>query len=145
MLLNLEVTQPEWFLSVPIFQPVDPTFSMLDYFVWQGDIQNYYLREQDCLDFEFTTKKFVADFVENPDIEFISKYRDFFVYWDNDRQTILTCYEEEGWESAPINLCNLDYVARSLGDNILAFAQQFIDSLILAKMFSQGQLKLQLA
>ena len=138
------MTQPEWFPSVPIFQPADATFCLLDYFVPQEEIQNYYLREQDCLDFEFSTKKFVSDFVENPDIEFISKYREFFVYWDNDCQTILICCGEEAWESEVINLCNLDYVARSLGDNILAFSQQFIDSLLLAKMFSLGQLELEL-
>ncbi|MEG4149435.1 hypothetical protein QUA24_26465 [Microcoleus sp. Pol12B5] len=126
----------DWFHSVPMFTPTDATFCLLSYFLGS---------ENDCLDFEFTTKKFVADFVDNLTLEFVAKYQEFFIYYDDDTQTILICKGEEAYESESINLLNLDCTAQSLGDNVLKLAQQFLDALIFEQSYSPGQLQLEFA
>lgn len=128
------MTHPEWFLSVPIFEPSDPLFCLVTYF---------------CTEVEenggFTTKKYVADWYENNDLEFLQWYRDYQILYDWDEQRVMVNDYDQAWETESINLhlINVGSARWETEDVVVEIAKKFIDALESAKP-GQGQLELQL-
>ena len=154
--------QPEWFLSVPLFQPVDPAFCLFGYFEIEGD----------C---DFKTKKFypIATFsgCGADDLEFIQWYQDWQISYDWDTEKIIISRYDEaikevvrlGWgeekqdltqptsqayetNSIGLYLKYLDRGRRETEDivvDVAEIAKKFIDASESARP-SKGQLELQL-
>ena len=152
--------QPEWFLSVPLFQPVDLSFCLSDYF------------EPEFVENGFETKKFYADWIESDDLEFIQWYQGWQILYDWDSEKIMiSSYGETvkevirlGWGEEKQDLTQLTFQAyetNSIGlylthsglarwetekvvaEVIAEIAKKFINALESAKP-SKGQLELQL-
>ena len=126
---------PEWFVSVPIFQPVDPVFCLATYFCTED--------EED--DGGFTTKKYVADWYEDNDLEFIQWYKDYQILYDWEEQRVMVSGYDQAWETASINLylINVGSARWETEKVVVDIAKKFIDALESAKP-SKGQLELQL-
>ena len=148
--------QPEWFLSVPLFQPVDPVFCLFSYFEIEGD----------C---DFNAEKFYpTDWIENDDLELIQWYQDWQIFYNWDTEKIMISRYAEatkeviklGWGEEKQDLTqptSQAYETNSIGlyltysglarweteEVVVEFAKKFIDALESAKP-SKGQLKLQL-
>jgi|GEM_PF-4787303 len=129
------MTHPEWFPSVPIFQPVDPRFCLATYF--SDEIEE---------NGGFTTKKYVADFLENNDLEFLQWYKDYQILYDWSEQRVMVSGYEQAWETAEsINLHLIDSGSArwETEDVVVPLAKLFVDALEASKP-SKGQLELQL-
>ena len=126
------MTYPEWFASVPIFQPVDPVFCLDTYFCTEVE------------DGGFTTKKYVADWYEN-NLEFIQWYKDYQILYDWEKQRVMVSGYDQAWETASINLHLIDVGSARWETEEVAvdIAKKFIDALESVKP-SKGQLELQL-
>ena len=78
--------QLEWFLSVPLFQPVDSAFCLFSYFKIEGDCN-------------FKTKKFYPlDTFSGcgyDDLEFIQWYQDWQILYDWDTEKIIISRYDE--------------------------------------------------
>lgn len=129
------MTHPEWFLSVPIFESSDPEFCLATYF---------------CTEFEeyggFTTKKYVADFYENNDLEFLQWYKDYQILYDWEEQSVMVSNCDQAWETESISLYLIGISSTRWETEDVAvvdIAKQFIDALESIKP-SKGQLELQL-
>lgn len=130
------MTYPEWFVSVPIFQPVDPVFCLATYFCTEVE------------DGGFTTKKYVADWYENNDLIFIQWYKDYQIFYDWEEQRAMVSICDQAYETNSIGsyLRHLDYGRRETEDivvDVAKIAKKFIDALESARP-SKGQLELQL-
>jgi len=128
------MTHPEWFPSVPIFQPTDPRFCLATYF--SDEIEE---------NGGFTTKKYVADFCENDDLEFFRWYKDYQILYDWSEQRVMVSGYEQAWETESINLHLIDLGSArwETEDVVVSLAKQFVDALEASKP-SKGQPKLQL-
>lgn len=145
---------PEWFPSVPVFQPIDPTFCLYSYFEPESG---------------FETKKFYADQVENNDLQFLRWFDDWQVLYDWDTEKVMISkycsvgkpeIVKLGWSEEQQDLTQLSfqgYETNSIGlyfmsldrarwetENVaVEIAKKFIDVLEFVKP-SEGQLDLQL-
>lgn len=148
------MSHPEWFLSVPIFQPVDPTFCLYSYFESESG---------------FDTKKFYANWFENDDLQFLRWFDDWQVLYDWDTEKVIiskysfagkTEIIRLGWGEEQQDLTQLSfqgYETNSIGLHFMSLsrarwetenvaveiAKIFIDALEATKP-SKGQLELQL-
>lgn len=127
---------PEWFPTVPVFEPTDPVFCLATYFLAYDD---------NCLG-GFETKKYSADWVENNDLEFIQWYKDWQILYDWDEQKAMICRSEQAYETNSINSYLLDTgTARwEIEDVAVGIAEKFIDALVSVQP-SPGQLQLEVA
>lgn len=128
------MTHPEWFLSVPIFQSSDPEFCLATYFCTEVEE-----------DGGFKTKKYVADFYENNDLEFLQWYKDYQIFYDWEEQSVMVSNYYQAWETESINLhlINIGSASWETENVVVDIAKQFINALEFIKP-SKGQLELQL-
>ena len=123
---------PEWFHTVPIFEPTDPVFCLA----------NYFLTDEDD---GFETKKYSDDWIENNDLEFIQWYKDWQILYDWDEEKVMICQHEQAYETNPIGvyLINIGSARWETEDVVVNIAQRFIDALASIQP-SPGQLRMEL-
>lgn len=128
---------PEWFPTVPVFEPTDPVFCLATYFLIYDDI--------DDSNGGFETKKYSADWVENNDLQFIQWYEDWQILYDWDEEKVMICQNEQAYETNPIGLHLMDTGSArwETEDVAVSIAQKFIDALASIQP-SPGQLPMEL-
>lgn len=127
---------PEWFPTVPVFEPTDPVFCLATYFL-----------ACDNDGFEgFETKKYSADWVENNDLQFIQWYKEWQILYDWDEEKVMISRYEQAYETNPIgiHLINIGSARWETEDVAVNIAKKFIDALASIQP-SPGQLSLQVA
>lgn len=129
---------PEWFPTVPVFEPTDPVFCLATYFLFYND------DDDTCGGFE--TKKYSADWVENNDLQFIQWYEDWQILYDWDEEKVMICCNEQAYETNPIgiHLINIGSARWETEDVAVNIAKKFIDALASIQP-SPGQLSLKVA